>query len=829
MHHRPSLSSQQHLQTIPALLWSAWAQAGWVLGCAAQMLQGQLWLGGAYGGVCALALLGLLGLHRLKHLPAAWRAVQALLALLLLAALGFGSTGWRAASFDSQRLLPQWQGVDVVVQGVVVSLPQATERGQRWRFAVEQAWDSQGQAIQLPPLLGLSHYTDTPGQERLLVQAGERWRWTLRLKSPHGARNPHGFDAELWWWSQGVQATGYVRPQAPATPERLGQTRQAPLEQARAWMRERLQASPGSTRALGVVTALVTGDQAAIDKADWALFRDTGVAHLVSISGLHITMFAWLAVALVGGLWRRSAWLCLRWPAPQAAAWAGLLLATLYALFSGWGIPAQRTLLMLAVVVGLRSLGLVWPWQRVWLLALALVLVWDPWALLQAGFWLSFVAVAMLFLLTPEEAAQIDTDADAATEDAPPPSLPVRLWRSLREMARVQWWLGLALAPLTLLLFGQVSIVGFFTNLWAIPWVTLVLTPLSMLGALWPVLWTAAAWCAQAMLWGLGWMAQWPAAVLYLALPPWWLGALAAVGGLWLLLPWPLWLRGLGLPLLLPAVLWHNPRPAMGQFELLALDIGQGSAILLRTAQHSLLWDAGPRWSATGDAGSQTIVPLLRAQGERLDKLIISHADMDHAGGAASVLAAQPQAQLWGSGIAKLAAEANRSQQWQACAQGQSWQWDGVQFRFLWPDARWLAQYAKPSDTNAQSCVLHIQAQDGRSALLTGDMEAAQELALLSQGQVPRADVLLVAHHGSKTSTTSAWLQAVQPRVAIVQSGWRNRFGHPAPIVVQRIEQQGSLLRNTADCGAVAWQSSAPAQAPCERQLRPRYWQALLD
>lgn len=771
---------------------------GWVLGCALQLQQGQLgplW-GYAAGGVTAAALAGLLWRGRLVPWSAACLGV-----LLALALAGWSSTGTRATAFARHALPAALQGADITVQGVVISLPQTTERGQRWLFTPEHARDGAGIPVPLPPRIALRHYTPD-----LTVHAGERWRWTVRLQSPHGARNPQGFDLEQWWWSQGVQASGYVRPQV--APQRLGQTGHAPLEQAREQVRQRLHGYAGTSRAAGVVVALVTGDQGAIDKADWQIFRATGVAHLVSISGLHITMFAWLAVVLVGGLWRRSRFLCLRWPAPLAAAWVGLALALGYALFSGWGIPAQRTLLMLLTVTLLRSLGVQWPWPRIWLLVLAVVVAWDPWALLQAGFWLSFVAVGVLFMTGPGQTAR-----------------PWRWWRPLWRLVREQTLIGLALAPLTLLLFGQVSVVGFFANLWAIPWVTLLLTPLAMAGVVCPPLWTAAVWCADVLLALLAWMAQWPGAVAYFAQPPLALGVVGMAGCLWLLLRWPWPLRLLGLPLVLPMLLWQPRPPPPGEFSLLALDVGQGSSVLVQTAGHALLVDTGPRWDG-GDTGSQTIVPLLHALGLRLDMVLLTHADSDHTGGALSVLAAQPQAALRGSGIADIAAQAQRP--WQACEQGQQWVWEQVTFTVLWPAPDTLPRPsgAKPA-TNAISCVVQVRSASGAVALLTGDMEQAQERALLRAGADVRADALLVAHHGSKTSTSAAWVQAVQPQVALVQSGWRNRFGHPATPVVQRLQAAQAQLFNTATCGAIHWHSTRPDTALCERERQPRYWQSV--
>ena len=550
-----------------------------------------------------------------------------------------------------------------------------------------------------------------------------------------------------------------------------------------------------------MAVALVTGEQAAITRQDWRLFRDTGVAHLVSISGLHITMFAWLATAVVGALWRCMPRWCLAYPAPLAAGWAGLALATAYAVFSGWGLPAQRTLGMLAVVVALRSGGLRWPWPRVGLLVLMAVVVVDPWALQQAGFWLSFVAVSVLL-------------AGSATAR---PGWRAQFGNLLREQGRI----SLVLAPLTVMLFGQFSLVGLVANLGAIPWVTLVVTPLAMLGVLWAPVWELAAWRVQALRWCLEGMGQWPGAVWHLAQAPAAYGVVAVVAAGWMAMPWPWRVRCLGVPWLLPVLLWFPPRPPAGEVEVWALDVGQGSALLVRTQQHSLLFDAGPQWSDEGDAGTQTLVPLLRAWGERLDRVVISHADSDHAGGAAAVLAAHPQALWMGSDLAQWASAIGRP--WVPCQAGQSWVWDGVQFDMLHPpdsapvQAR---QHRAGSARNARSCVLRIRSAQGAVALLTGDVEARQEAQLLAQAVDVRSDLLVVPHHGSRTSSSPAWVAATRPQVAVVQAGWGNRFGHPAAQVVARYQAQGSLWRNTATCGAVRWHSQQPGTAGCWRAER---------
>ncbi|MBU6467468.1 MAG: DNA internalization-related competence protein ComEC/Rec2, partial [Burkholderiales bacterium] len=526
--------------------------------------------------------------------------------------------------------------------GMVSDLPEAVETGVRFRLQVDSA-SLQGKSVQVPPLIDLAWYHEAGAsgaqpQQAGAPHAGERWRMVVRLKAPHGARNPNGFDYELRQWEQGVQAVGYVRAgPKDGPPARLDAALRYPVLQLREQVRDailtRLAAAaegPAEVRAAGVVAALVTGDQRAIDRSDWNVFRATGVAHLVSISGLHITLFAWLAALAVGGLWRRAPRLCLAWPAQSAALLGGLLLATVYAVFSGWGIPAQRTVLMLAVVVGLKLAGRRWPWPLIWLLACAVVVLFDPWALLQAGFWLSFVAVGVLFALNPIAGSAGTISAKA----------------KFLSLLREQWTVTVALTPLSLLLFGQVSLVGFFANLVAIPWVTLIVTPLAFAGVLWPPLWQGAAWCVQLLGIWLGWLAAWPWAQFDVAAAPLWAGLAAVIGGVLLAARLPASLRLAGVPLLLPALLWQAPRPLPGSFELLAADIGQGNAVLVRTARHALLYDTGPRYSLASDAGDRVLVPLLRSLGERVDTVMLSHRDSDHTGGASAVLAQQPQAAL---------------------------------------------------------------------------------------------------------------------------------------------------------------------------------------
>ena len=828
--------------------------AGFIAGVAVQLQQPALGPAGVYAALAAVALgMALAGyaVKKLKNPPAAWAGRLGV--FVMAALLGFGVTGWRADAFQSTALNPALEGRDIAVTGTVLAMPQIGEDAVRFRLGIDTA-QLDGQAVTLPPQIMLGWYSGFMGRETKTtsvessdaselaldlqrkpqrLRAGERWQMTVRLKAPHGNSNPHGFDYELWLWEQGIQATGYVRAGPhDAPPRKLSSQWRYPVERARQSVRESIYERVGNRQLAGVLAALVVGDQNAIERADWDVFRATGVAHLMSISGLHITMFAWVASLLVAGLWRRSARLtprlCLALPASSAGALGGLLLATLYALFSGWGVPAQRTIWMLAAVVLLRQSGRRWPWLQVWLMAMAVVVALDPWALMQAGFWLSFVAVGVLFATDSGAVNARQTSAsglfDAKNQSAPwfLPGWLAKPLSGLLRSAREQWVVTLALTPLSLLLFNQVSLVGLLANAVAIPWVTLLVTPLAMLGVVYAPLWDAAAWAVGLLALFLQWLAGWSLASVSVAAAPLWCAVAGVLGGGLMAMRLPLYWRVLGIPLLLPVLLWQPARVVPGQFELLAADIGQGNAVLVRTARHTLLYDAGPRFSRESDAGNRVLVPLLRALGERIDMLVLSHRDSDHVGGAAAVLAMQPQASLLSS--IEDAHELQALRKSTRCIAGQRWVWDGVDFEVLHPAA---ADYDTAAKSNAMSCVLRVS-NGARTALLVGDIEVLQERRLVAANpSALRADILLVPHHGSKTSSSAEFLDAVQPPLALVQAGYRNRFSHPVASVVARYDERGIRLMRSPQCGAARWQSQNPAHVSCQRATGQRYWHHL--
>ena len=783
------------------------AALAWLAGIVWQLQQAATLPAAAAAALAVAAVVALL-----PALMVAWRwpragAFTLTWLLLALALAGFAVTDWRASQRLAERLNPALEGEDLVVTGVIAALPRLSPIGTRFVFEVEAA-TRQGRAVQVPPRVMLGWYQGYDGEQLLAappqpLSAGDRWRLPVRLKQPHGAMNPHGFDVELWLFEQGIGANGYVRPGA----QQLGTAVAHPVERLRQSIRDRILVRLNDPAAAGVLAALAVGDQAAIDRDDWEVFRQTGVAHLMSISGLHVTMFAWAAGLITAALWRRSSRLMLVVPAPTAARWGGLACAAAYALLAGWGVPAQRTVCMIAVVVLLRASGSRWPAPLMLLAAAAFVTAVDPWALMQPGFWLSFVAVGLLMVA-----------ADDGQVAAAPAIANATGWRALMQGAlRTQLIATIGLAPLSMVFFQQVSLVGFVANLFAIPVVTFLITPLALLGVLLPPLWLVGAWAVQGLQAALSLLSQTPAAVWTAAAAPVWAMAAGLCGGALLVLPLPWRLRLLGLPLLLPLLLPPVPRPALGEAEAVVVDIGQGTAVLVRTRHHLLVYDTGPQYSADADAGQRVLLPLLRARGERrIDLLLLSHRDADHVGGAASLLA----------GIEVLASSSSladshplraRLPAHSRCDAGQRWLWDGVVFEVLHPPAADHALALKP---NAMSCVLKLTTAAGRSLLLTGDIEAAQEAALVERaGPALRSSVMLVPHHGSRTSSTAVFINAVAPEVALVQAGYRSRFGHPAPDVIGRYADRGVQVVRSDRCGAYHWPAGV-----CERKRALRYW-----
>jgi len=759
---------------------------------------------------CALALLsGVLLVQWLPSLPPRWCLGLLLFGALLLAwrlprwrwsacaLFGIFWAAWHGVAAMEARLPRAVEGQDITVVGNITGLPQAGDDASRFTLWVEQA-TLDGKSIALRGRVTVSWYDDAP-----LLQPCTRWHLLLRLRRPRGLLNPGVADSERSALERGIHATGYVRDD-PANAQLAGP--HWCIDGVRDAIARGIAARVHDPHDAMLLQAFSVGDTRGLDQHDWEVARANGVSHLIAISGFHVGVAAvfgvWLAV-LAYWLWPRlGLWL----PRPQAQAAAALLVAGIYSALAGFGLPTVRTLLMIAVVALARCNRRASSGGQSLALAMIAILLFDPLAVLAAGFWLSFVGVSFLMLCLQTRGRGLRA--------------------FVHELSTGQLVMTVALLPLTLWFFGEASLVGALSNLIAVPVVSFVIVPCALLGMLMlglcpplatPVLWLAAQ-LAHAQWWLLEQMATWPGAHWFLpAVQPWAL-LLALLGALWLFLPRGVPLRWFGVLLFLPLLWPPSQLPANGAFQVWVLDVGQGLSVLLRTREHALVYDAGARYPSGFDLGEAAVVPSIHALGiSRLDMLMISHGDNDHAGGAEAVVTAFPQALRYTGEPLRMARMKLPMHQ---CVAGQSWQWDGVDFRVLSP-----AESNGDRD-NDSSCVLLVEGRGGR-LLLTGDISSKVEpqvAAALDPGMRP---VLLVPHHGSKTSSSAAFIAAVQPPLALVSAGWRNRFGHPKPEVLTRYADAGVPVFNTALEGAIPL--DFPADAPARREQgwrwrHPRYW-----
>nr|WP_267880227.1 DNA internalization-related competence protein ComEC/Rec2 [Achromobacter marplatensis] len=671
-------------------------------------------------------------------------------------------------------------------------------------------------------------------QELPQLLPGQVWRMALVLRRPHGVLNPAGPDAEARMFARGLRAVGTVRGQPRLLDDAPWVSPGIAIERARHLVREGLRKALGEHRYAPVLIALAIGDQAGVARDDWRIFNRSGITHLVSISGMHVTSIAGIAGVLVAALWRRARWrgvgLAEFAPSRVAGGAAAAVVALLYCLLAGWGVPARRTFFMLSVVLAAAMSRLPLTAGRVLACAAAGVVALDPWAPLSVGFWLSFGAVAILLRI-----ADAPFDAEASWRQ--------RWMARLGQATRLQLLVTLGLTPLLAFLVYQVSVGSPLANAVAIPSVTFVVTPLALLCAALSVVpgaQSAAAWVGQLgvaafdyTMVPVAWVGNAGWASFAVAAAPWpWL-LLAVAGMVWALQTqgWPA--RYAGWVCMLPLLCWRPDRPDPGHWRMSALDVGQGSAILVETASQTLLFDAGPRHYGGSDAGERVVAPFLQARGiGALDVLVLSHADQDHVGGTRAVLAAVPvgrsyasfdvaafvrrDARLWPDAAAQPALPQERLR----CQRDDAWEVDGVTFTFLHPAGGGSGAVA---DRNADSCVLRVEGVS-HSLLLTGDIGVAQERELVARG-IPATDVVMAAHHGSASSSGRDWVVATQASHALAQAGHLNRFRHPAPAVQRRWLRAGTAFwRSDRDGAVMAVSSTQGLDVWSQRDRGRRYW-----
>ncbi|MEN8174745.1 MAG: DNA internalization-related competence protein ComEC/Rec2 [Pseudomonadota bacterium] len=753
-------------------------------------------------------LVGILGFQQLSALPSPWIAPLAGVPFLLLrhaswsrylafAGLGF-LLAWATAAWHLAVEFPdEFSGRDLSVQGVVQGLPEQDGDSARFLFRIDGTASSWQPERSLRARL---RWRDPPFD----LLPGMRLQLKIRLFPPRGFSNPGGFDYERWLYANSIRATGYVREDTANRVLRSDHEGLHPEPMAgmrfklRELWKEAGQGSPG----LSLVQALTIGDRSGFTSAHWEAFRATGTSHLVAISGLHVGLVAGLAFWIGSRVWRLWPRLCLRLAAPRAGAFLAMAAALVYALMAGMTVPTRRALVMVAVALAGVVLGRRTRADQLLAVAAAVVLILDPREVLSAGFWLSFAAVGAIFYVM---------------FNAP----RLSAWRSA---VRVQLLLSVALVPVALGWSQPVSLMTPLVNLIAVPWFGLVLVPFTLLTTLLLVFAIPGAdYPAEAVLWLADWTQRGLETLSALQLPLWQSGisspwllflGLAGVVLAWSPLPWRS--RWLGLPMLLPLVVTPPPAIAPGTLRFTLLDVGQGLSAVVQTARHVLVYDLGPRYSDSFNAAESVVLPFLRSQGlKRVDKLVISHDDIDHAGATARFLEGIPVDDFLAGQPDPFADLGAR-----ACHAGQAWEWDGVSFEVLHPAGRALRD-------NDASCVVRIT-HPRASLLLTGDITARVESQLARKmPEKLQADYVQAAHHGSRTSSSEAFVNLARADLVLFAAGRHNRYGFPVPDVVERWIDAGSRPLSTADTGAITLEVGPPEQPPrvgLHREEQRRYW-----
>jgi competence protein ComEC len=716
--------------------------------------------------------------------------------------LGVAWAVWHAEGILSQKLPVALENHDVKISGFIIGIPQqgSSEPGAcSWRFDLAPqtvvGWENAG-------TVRLSWY-EGPSEP---LRPGQRWQFTVRLKRVHGVLNPGVTDYERQLFRQGIVAIGYVRDSSYT--RKLNESNAFNIDYWRYHLTTAIERVLGDSSATGSILALTLGNSQKIEAQQWEVWRKTGTVHLLSVSGLHVVFIAWLVFGLMRIISGAVGQVALRFSALRLAAGVSFFAALIYALLAGFSVPTQRALVMLAVPLTCILLARHVAFSRGLALALLLVLLYDPLAVMDIGFWLSFWAVAVMAYVTLNK-RQIMTSA---------------LMRQGVGFGRAQWAVMVGLLPLSLFFFSYNSITSLPANAIAIPWLSFAVLPAALLGT--------------AMVLPLpeigGWLLQFAAYIMdltmisiqYLAtvewsvwqhtFPPLWSVVVATVGVLILLAPLPhsflpKWL--LGIIWLLPLFFLTLPKPRLGEIWFTLLDVDQGLAAVIRTANHVLIYDTGMKFCRS-DRGETVIVPFLRSQGiQQIDKIVLSHEDMDHRGGLESILRMMPVEQVMTNFPYQF-----KDKQAVRCQTGEWWQWDNVKFQLFHSTSSYTA--------SKRNCVLKVSATEG-SILLPGDIEKSEEYYLANNySQEIQANILIAAHHGSATSSTTKFITTVNPQIVLFSTGYLNRFGHPKKEVVERYQQYGVQWWNTAAEGAISFQlTAAGISTPwlARREMR-RYW-----
>ena len=763
--------------------------------------------------------------------------------------MGFAWNAHYAESRLVNILAEELEGKEFSIEGRVAALPQSSSTGAKFAFEIDHLFSGNSEVSNFPRRVYLSWQPAWRStQEIPEIIPGQRWKLRVKLKRPYGSLNPYTFDFERWSFHQDFGASGSIRSGEllKASDIRLTEF-ELRMELARWKLREKIKSLlPKDARYGGVMIALVMGDQNAIEQDDWRVFNATGIGHLISISGLHVTMLAGVGASAAGWIWRRRT-LPLSIPVSKVAAASGFITAFIYAWLAGFQIPAQRTMYMVGVVAFALWTGRNPRSFDIWWWALVLVLLVDPMAPYTPGFWLSFGAVAAILYAMKDSSGLLGIPTGKELEI----HWSNRALQAIREACRVQAVVTIALLPFTLYWFYQVSVVSPFANALAIPVVSYVVTPLAIAGALlpdfigrWLLLPAHASMEYLALV--LEWMANWSWSVVWSSQPEWWLLLISGVGIVYAIYPGELsstWLYRLlallpSLLLFVPTVNLGNASLKAGEFRATVLDIGQGTAVLIETAHKRLLYDTGPIQGKRDDAGQRVILPYLRGRGiDQIDRMVISHSDSDHVGGAASLLKQISFQSMMGSLPNNNPLLLNlqfRKIPSIPCRYGQYWTWDEVEFLIWHPREDTLFQNQYSMKPNEMSCVLEVRNKNG-SLWLTGDVEKQGEAEIVDRldqfalnAMGDREFIFMAPHHGSKTSSSIDLLTKLNPDFAFAQNGYRNRYGHPHPTVTARYAGLDIPFYQTPRTGAQIWlfrdQGKSSSKVIFWRQEVKRLW-----
>ncbi len=713
--------------------------------------------------------------------------------------------------------LEQIEGKTIEVKGYLNSIPNQSKEKQSFEFFIT--------ALKLPVLqnksdLNLSHQdkrlplkqwdNSFTGKVRLswyytnnVLQNGQKWQLKIRLKKPNGLLNGD-FDYEKWLYQNRILATGYVREGYilnTSDQSFFSTFFKVHIVNLRQKVASQIDIVLADYPYKGLVKALAIGIRHDIEPEQWQSFLRTGTNHLIAISGLHIGLMSSFIWIIVFALWRSISILNLRCPATYIASVAALIAAIMYAALAGFAIPTQRALIMLCVVFMAIMFKREFQPSYILLLAFLSVIVFDPLSPLSPGFWLSFGAVAIILLIV---SARLSIQTDKKDK--------------FLQFGWLQFAIFIGLLPPLLILFHQFSLISPIANLFAVPLMSLIIVPLTLFATallfifapLGLFVFKLLQWPIDALFDVLGSLSQWSNSLIYVAEAPWYVILMICIGSLWLLMPKGWHGRWLGVILFFPAFFVEAEKIPQGQVQLTVLDVGQGLAMILRTRHHILLYDTGDKYSEQFNMADKVIIPFMRLQGiNKIDKLVVSHSDRDHAGSYAElieqipineVLAGEPEklnvklsSNLDKNEINKLSFIFPVKQ----CISGQQWQWDDVQFRILSPQKPLLNK-----KRNNRSCVLQITTALKQTLLLTGDIEKKAEKQLVNEYPELKVDVLQVPHHGSRTSSSAFFLKHLEPKIALFSFGYRNRFHHPSEKVLSRYKKMQIKLYNTSN-GAI--------------------------